>query len=1127
MDALVTASFLLVGWNTYSAIIVAKDTYTGKMPGPKSIGYSIAGLAGLTAFMLYTYGIAAEKHPELLEAEGDGEIYYEGGRMVSIEENTTVNYSWRTSPDDIEVDEWDIGSKVEERVQEEMYDGDSNRGYWTYRDDDDNEITVEYEWDKIVDEGEEEYIKSWAETDESFNADTFHSFRNTRKTRRPFATARINPMPKIDEEVACMNCLWGGKDTELVSLTDEYGAFKGCPNCHSDNLIDLTREQKYAEDREESERMTRPEAEALADKVEKLVAPYTDRVEVCGSYRRGSPRPGDLDVVIIPKKGVTLPEMVKAIKPSAVNWIGEKKTQVVIDGRKVDFRVSSPKGWGAALLYFTGPAGYNIGMRVRAKKQGMKLNEYGIFDRSSDKYLGGATEDEIYKVLGKTPKAPELRAEGEVVEMKCVQCGSLGETFTFSGRHFCGPVCRYKWEDKSRLAAEGRIPGYTECPSCHEWQPMSDEDEVCDDCEYCEYCEEYHPEEIRRICYEEAYSKHYEGPAEVFEAPRATYTDPAQQSFEKSYHIRAKKPLNKIVKTSLGGKLPSDDSRQYYYGSSTTQLTDVTAADYKLLQGYLTIQNMAQSRFRLTNTGWADTTHYPRLTATNVIPKSVEQGGYLSEAVKHYHGLAACGTDQEKIDYMNNEKMADRHFEEMLAFLRYHDITTTGPYTGITMVATDRAPYETGGGYGNVYYNSRNPYGSNPYPLKEFGSYDKTKKTMQLSDRRASRTFTRLTKLRPYTTFPQITQDDNAYVEYSTDGGYGWRSSGSQSFRLTSFICPESSRVDQRNPDPGYASRQDRKGWRYDTKGWEGVKSAPYRYATLVYLPTQESLQEAHGSQGVLSRQTLVDLYNLTNKLWKKAQTQAAAKQKRLKEKLEKADDLKRKNKALTNLENATNSMQETLKVLVQHARNAGVDEDDIYDALEHTLYDIEEMVEDWEPSDYWDAESSSEWSCSCEEGEDCEDTCSVCLQCGTRTITAGTPFADEYYWPNREKRVKAAKGKYNWYARKGCDYCGEWLPEEAGYTATNGVFIPRIEMKPFVRDAEDAKKAYGCKVCGNGPLPATVLNDKVFVLCPTCGLGEGSEDATGWNVTWTEDTPKVMHNRPFADVEWDTPSEG
>ena len=63
------------------------------------------------------------------------------------------------------------------------------------------------------------------------------------------------------------------------------------------------------------------------------------------------------------------------------------------------------------LLYFTGPSGYNIGMRVRAKKMGLKLNEYGIFDRVTGAYLGGKTEDEVYKVLNKTPKLPELRAE--------------------------------------------------------------------------------------------------------------------------------------------------------------------------------------------------------------------------------------------------------------------------------------------------------------------------------------------------------------------------------------------------------------------------------------------------------------------------------------------------------------------------------------------------------------------------------------------------------------------------------------------------------------------------------------------------------------------------------------------
>ena len=89
---------------------------------------------------------------------------------------------------------------------------------------------------------------------------------------------------------------------------DSFRGLNGHMNAH------IPAHRRRAEGREETQRMTRPEAEALADKVVKLVTPYVDRVEVCGSYRRGSPRPGDLDVVIIPKKGVTLPEIVKAIK---------------------------------------------------------------------------------------------------------------------------------------------------------------------------------------------------------------------------------------------------------------------------------------------------------------------------------------------------------------------------------------------------------------------------------------------------------------------------------------------------------------------------------------------------------------------------------------------------------------------------------------------------------------------------------------------------------------------------------------------------------------------------------------------------------------------------------------------
>ena len=120
-------------------------------------------------------------------------------------------------------------------------------------------------------------------------------------------------------------------------------------------------------------------------------------------------------------------------------------------------------------------------------------------------------------------------------------------------------------------------------------------------------------------------------------------------------------------------------------------------------------------------------------------------------------------------------------------------------------------------------------------------------------------------------------------------------------------------------------------------------------------------------------------------------------------------------------------------------------------------------------------AESEDDYStsCECEEGEYCEDTCSVCVQCGIRTQTAHTPFADERFWPDedKEERINAAKGKDTWYEDKGCDYCGEWvvlnrslnLTDEPGVwnKATpfgDKIFVPRLKMKSFEKTfgAED-----------------------------------------------------------------------
>jgi hypothetical protein len=598
---------------------------------------------------------------------------------------------------------------------------------------------------------------------------------------------------------------------------------------------------------------------------------------------------------------MTLPMIVQDINPAQVNWLGEQKTQIVIDGHKVDFRVSSPKGWGAALLYFTGPAGYNIGMRMRAKKLGMKLNEYGIFDRATDKYLGGETEDEIYQVLGKTPKTPEMRskrAEQTFVRTKadtnkCSHCGVIGETFTVKEEHFCGPVCLHKYEG---LAAETL----------------------------------------------------------TLEAPRATYTDVGQQTFEKSYNIKAKKPLNAIVKDKMAGKLPSDDSRKYNWNRDFT-ISNMSKEESKLVHQYFSGLCMAHARFETSNEG-NDLTSVQNATANNAYMKSLAEQEWLKAELKHYVAMQNM-SDQEIVDYIAAQNSMG--FNGMLQLIRYFELME-GPYAGIKMVATDRSPFEVNGGYGNVYYSSRNPYSFENLSMKNFGSWDKKDNTFKSPDgRRAGKVFTRMTKLRPYTTFPEITSDEDSFIEYQTDGGY---TSSSHYFTMSPMVFSNMSR--RRNVD-GYSATVG-EGWRYNIKDWEGVKSAPYRYSTMVRLPTMEELFEAYTNTSPISLNSLRTIYNKSKNLNFVAN---AAKQKKEDDERalrEKKSNLAAKNKAQTELEEINKSIAVLIKQKVIAARAAGLGDDEIYETLENTLYDIEDMVHDWEPDNYMAEEDQSFGCGSC-----------------------------------------------------------------------------------------------------------------------------------------------------------------
>ena len=151
----------------------------------------------------------------------------------------------------------------------------------------------------------------------------------------------------------------------------------------------------------------RAKADKIVAEVEAHMKPMVDKIMACGSYRRGAQMIGDIDFVLIPKAGYTLPNMLPPNQ--GVNWVGENKAQVIIDGEKVDFKVTTPDAWGATIMYFTGPADFNIKYRTMAKKQGKKLNEYGVWDRINETYLAGKTEADVFTELGRPYKEPKDR----------------------------------------------------------------------------------------------------------------------------------------------------------------------------------------------------------------------------------------------------------------------------------------------------------------------------------------------------------------------------------------------------------------------------------------------------------------------------------------------------------------------------------------------------------------------------------------------------------------------------------------------------------------------------------------------------------------------------------------------
>ncbi|MFQ5330354.1 MAG: DNA polymerase/3'-5' exonuclease PolX [Thermodesulfobacteriota bacterium] len=148
-------------------------------------------------------------------------------------------------------------------------------------------------------------------------------------------------------------------------------------------------------------------------------------VSIAGSLSRWRESIGDIDILITCDDGLSEregggEEVMGRITayPEVVDILasGDTKASVVLrSGIQVDLRLLDRKSFGAALLYFTGSKGHNIALRERAKRMGLKVNEYGVFREGDGSRVAGESEGELYRAIGLPWIPPELRERrGEI-----------------------------------------------------------------------------------------------------------------------------------------------------------------------------------------------------------------------------------------------------------------------------------------------------------------------------------------------------------------------------------------------------------------------------------------------------------------------------------------------------------------------------------------------------------------------------------------------------------------------------------------------------------------------------------------------------------------------------------------
>ena len=155
-----------------------------------------------------------------------------------------------------------------------------------------------------------------------------------------------------------------------------------------------------------------PEARGII----KELTDQVDQIELAGSLRRMKATVGDVDILVVSSESKKVMDYFTEMdRVEQVIAHGKTKSTIrLYGGIQVDLRIVNKQSFGSALQYFTGSKDHNVKLRKIAQKNGLKLNEYGLFE--DDKRKAGESEEKVYQKLDLEWVPPELREDNGEIE---------------------------------------------------------------------------------------------------------------------------------------------------------------------------------------------------------------------------------------------------------------------------------------------------------------------------------------------------------------------------------------------------------------------------------------------------------------------------------------------------------------------------------------------------------------------------------------------------------------------------------------------------------------------------------------------------------------------------------------